>query len=104
MSWCGQTTLESIDKHLRGGTVVAHGLGNDRRDGYQFPAFPAMAVQGLGIGMSLEGGFALAGIDVGVVYIQGLVLPSLYNSLSLLFQRVGLDCFSGMYMGSRAAE
>lgn len=104
MKTCGQTALEGIDKHLSGGAAVAHGLGNDRSDGYQLPAFPAMAVKGLSIGMCLERYFSLSGIDVGVVDIQCLVLPSLLIDRARYVQCVGFDGFGDMYMSSLAAE
>lgn len=74
-----ESALKGIDKHLGVSTVVAHRLGNDRSDRYQLPTFPTILVQILSILVRLELDFALLGIGMGVVEVDGLVLPH-FNS------------------------
>lgn len=71
------SALEGIDQHRGIGAVVADGFGYDRRDGYQFPSFPSVLVQVLGILEGFEFDLSLMGVLVGVVGIDGLVLPLL---------------------------
>lgn len=74
-----ESALEGIDEHLGVGAVVAHRLGYDRSDSYQLPTFPTVLIQILSILVRLELDFALLGIGMGVVDIDGLVLPH-FNS------------------------
>ena len=70
-----ESALEGIDEHLGVGAVVAHRLGYDRSDRYQLPTFPTVLVQVLCILVRLELDFALLGIEMGIVDVDGLVLP-----------------------------
>ena len=72
-----QSALEGIYYHQGIGAVIADGLANNRRNSNQLPSFPSVLVQVLGILVGLEFYFSLTGVLVGVVDIDGFVLPLL---------------------------
>ena len=72
-----QSALEGIDQHRGIGAVIADGFANNRRNSNQLPSFPSVLVQVLGILVGLEFYFSLTGVLVGVVDVDGLVLPLL---------------------------
>lgn len=87
-----QSALEGIDQHRGIGAVIADGFANNRRNSNQLPSFPSVLVQVLGILVGLEFYFSLTGVLVGVVDIDGFVLP-------LLDGGSGGDCIGGCLAG-----